>query len=50
MPDRQIDLFIRCVRQNNGTLSNRKRESLFGMLNEAEVSQMETVIRSDGET
>lgn len=50
MPDRQIDLFIRCVRQNNGSLSNRKRESLFGMLEEAEVSQMEEVVRSAGET
>lgn len=46
MPDRQIDLFIRCVRQNNGTLSQRKRESLFGMLQDSEISQMEKVVTS----
>lgn len=48
MPDRQVDLFIKCVRQNNGILSNRKRESLFNMLTESEIHQMEEVVRSGG--
>ncbi len=47
MPDRRIDLFIKCVRQNNGSLSTRKRSSWFKMLNEAEVNQMENVIRKN---
>ena len=48
MPDRQIDLFIKCVRQNNGLLSSRKRESIFGMLKETEIIQMEEVVRTGG--
>ncbi len=44
MPDQKIDLFIRCVRQNNGTLSAKKRESYFAMLSDEEIKQMETVV------
>lgn len=47
MPDRRIDLFIKCVRQNNGSLSTRKRSSLFKMLTEAEVNQMENIIKKN---
>ncbi|PIS01324.1 MAG: cell filamentation protein Fic [Chlamydiae bacterium CG10_big_fil_rev_8_21_14_0_10_35_9] len=47
MPDRRIDLFIKCVRQNNGSLSTRKRSSLFKMLTEAEVDQMENIIKKN---
>lgn len=47
MPDRRVDLFIKCVRQNNGCLSTRKRSSLFKMLTEEEVSQMEDIIRKN---
>ncbi len=47
MPDRRIDLFIRCVRQNNGSLSTRKRSSLFKMLTEGEVNQMENIIKKN---
>lgn len=45
MPDRQIDLFIKCVRQNNDTLSTRKRTSLFSKLTDSEILQMEEVVR-----
>jgi len=44
MPDREIDLFIKCVKQNNGTLSARKRESLFSMLTDAEILAMQKII------
>jgi hypothetical protein len=46
MPDKEIDLFIRCVRQNNGTLSKSKRKSWFHMLSDAEIDHMEKVICS----
>ncbi|RME56120.1 Fic family protein [Candidatus Parcubacteria bacterium] len=45
MPDREIDLFIRCCLQNNGRLSMRKRESHFAYLSNEEVSQMEHAVR-----
>ena len=44
MPDQQIDLFIKCVRQNNGALSERKKHSHFEMLTKEEIEQMEAVI------
>lgn len=44
MPDQRLDLFIRCVRQNGGTLSTKKRESYFSMLSEEEIRQMEQVM------
>jgi len=47
MPDRHIDLFIRCCLQNNGTLSQRKRADLFAMLTDDEILKMEKAIRSD---
>jgi len=45
MPDRQIDLFIRCCLQNHGKLSQRKRADLFAMLRDDEVLQMEQAIQ-----
>jgi len=44
MPDQKVDLFIKCVRQNGGALSTRKRE-LFKMLTDEEVKDMENIIR-----
>jgi hypothetical protein len=46
MPDRKIDLFIQCVRQNQGALSAKKRESYFSMLTDSEIGQMEAVIKN----
>ncbi len=46
MPDRQIDLFIRCCLQNHGRLSAAKRSSYYGFLTEDEIKQMERVIQS----
>ena len=46
MPDKEIDLLIRCVRQNNGTLSKRKQEAWFSMLSDKEVEQIEKTINS----
>ncbi len=44
MPDRLIDLFIRCCLQNHGKLSNRKREEFFTMLSDQEVAKMEDAV------
>lgn len=46
MPDRLIDLFIRCCLQNRGSLSRRKREELFAMLKDDEVAKMEAAVRN----
>jgi Fic family protein len=46
MPDQRLDLFIRCVRQNGGELSARKRERYFSMLTESEIKEMEEVIEN----
>jgi len=44
MPDQRIDLFIKCVRQNDGVLSSRKKENYFKMLTAEEIKKMEDVI------
>lgn len=44
MPDQKMDLFFKCVRQNGGKLSTRKRESYFKMLSDEEIQKMEDVI------
>jgi Fic family protein len=41
MPDRQIDLFLRFTRQNNGILSENKRKKYFDFLTKEEIKQME---------
>jgi hypothetical protein len=33
MPDQRIDLLIKCVRQNNGTLSSKKKGKRFSDVN-----------------
>ncbi len=56
MPDRDIDLFIRFCLQNNGKVSQRKRESHFTKLTDAEIDQLERAVaegykqRGDGPT
>jgi hypothetical protein len=44
IPDQKLDLFIKCVRQNNGKLSLKKREDYFNMLTDEEIKKMEDVI------
>jgi len=44
MPDRDIDLFIRFCLQNNGRLSQRKRESHFQSLTDVEVERLERAV------
>ncbi|MEI8300130.1 MAG: Fic family protein [Chlamydiota bacterium] len=46
MSDQRMDLFIRCVNQNQGVLSSRKRESSFGMLSDEEIHKMEDIIKN----
>lgn len=44
MPDREIDLFIRFCLQNNGKLSQRKREARFASLTEDEIHRLEEAV------
>ena len=44
MPDQSVDLFIRCVRQNGGKLSLRKREKYFSMLTDDEIRLLEQAV------
>ena len=44
MPDQVLDLFIKCVRQNNGKLSARKREQHFSMLTDDEIRLLEQIV------
>ena len=46
MPDRQIDLFVRFCRQNNGRLSARKREGHFDFLTADESDRFEGAVRA----
>jgi hypothetical protein len=46
MPDSKLDLFIQCVRQNQGRLSAKKRASHFAMLTDEEIVQMEQIMTS----
>ena len=41
MPDKMVDLLIRCLNQNNGKLSKRKREKEFNQLTDNEVRTIE---------
>jgi len=47
MPDRKVDLFIKCLRQNNGFLSSRKRNSLFSFLTDNEVENIERIVQNN---
>lgn len=44
MPDRDIDLFMRFCIQNNGKLSQRKRESQFKSLTDGEIERLERAV------
>ena len=46
MPDRLIDLFIQLCLQNNGSLSAKKRASLFDFLTDEELTVMERVVKN----
>ena len=45
MPDQRLDLFIRFIRQNEGILPQREKESYFSMLTDKEIQEMENVIQ-----
>jgi hypothetical protein len=45
MPDRLIDLFIRCCLQNHGKLSLRRRKEFFAVLSDLEVAGMEGAVQ-----
>lgn len=47
MPDAKINLFIQLVIQNRGTLSAKKRESLFSMLSAEELERMEDIVQKN---
>lgn len=49
MPDQRIDLFIKCIRQNGGKLSSKKREKYFRMLTDNEIKKMEDRVMSQEE-
>ncbi|MHB8545122.1 MAG: Fic family protein [Leptospirales bacterium] len=44
MPDKKIDLFIQMCRQNDGILSDSKKEKLFGMLSDEEIKDLEDIV------
>lgn len=44
MPDQKLNLFIKCVHQNGGVLSLKKREAYFKMLTDEEIKKMEQII------
>ncbi len=46
MPDRKIDLFIRCCLQNHGKLSAGKRRSQFDFLTPGEIATMEEAVQA----
>lgn len=43
MPDRMIDLLLRFLKQNGGTLSNRARNREFASLTDSESQQIESL-------
>lgn len=47
MPDQQMDLFIRVVTQNNGTLSQSKKTTHFKMLTDKEIKMLESVVQKN---
>lgn len=46
MPDKNIDLFIKLVMQNQGKLSQPKRERFFRLLTDAEIEELTTIVNS----
>lgn len=45
MPDRQIDLFIKFVMQNDGKLSGQKQNRYFSVLTEQEINSLIAIVR-----
>jgi len=46
MPDRLIDLFIKFVIQNHGTLSIQKRKKYFEKLSNQEIESLQSIVRA----
>jgi len=46
MPDKQIDLLMKMVVQNNGKLARAKREKFFDSLTDSEIKKIEAIIQS----
>ena len=46
MPDKLIDLIIKYIAQNKGSLSDTKRKRLFDMLTEKEIEDIEAIVQS----
>lgn len=46
LPDRELDLLIRCIQQNQGLLSKRKRDAWFSMLSDKEIKLIEDAINN----
>lgn len=44
LPDRTVDLLIKCIMQNDGQLSDAKHEKLFPMLDDQQVRQLEQAV------
>ena len=45
MPDKLIDLFIKCLIQNDGELASSKRKRYFDELTEEEITALSEVVR-----
>ena len=46
IPDNQIDLFIKFVIQNHGSLSKQKQSRYFPLLNKKEIEQLTAIVRT----
>lgn len=44
-PNHSLELFVRVVHQNEGKLSNNKKQSHFSWMTEAEIGEAEAVVR-----
>ncbi len=47
MPDRLIDLFIKCVMQNQGELGTQKRIKYFNELSEQEINKLQLIVKAN---
>lgn len=45
MPDKLIDLFIKCVIQNKGEVGKQKRVSYFNKLTDQEINTLQSIVR-----
>ncbi len=46
MPDKLIDLFIKIALEQNGHISKAKKKSVFHMLNDSEIDELEKIVRN----